>query len=98
MNTDDVLVKLFHFDYGASLVPLSWMWSHLVLYADAVAYNQRRQPFGVFGQSFTHLHVAVSEGDFSVLEGLYPRLVRFVFSWKNGDKILDGTSKENHCR
>ena len=98
MNTDNILVKLFHLDYGPSLVPLGWMWSHLILYADAVAYNQRRKLFGVRGQSFAHLHVAVSEGDLPVLEGLRPCLVWLVFTWKDGDEILDGTSKENHCR
>ena len=76
-----------HFDDSACLVPFGRVWSSLVLDPDLVTHLERGESPGVLSESFSHLHVTISEGFLSGKERLLPCRVRFISPWMDGYKV-----------
>ena len=64
VDLDRVLIELVDLNDGAGPVPSTWLWAHLVLYADMVSHAEGRKPSGVFLEVLGHYHVLFPEGLF----------------------------------
>ena len=62
IDLDRVLIELADLNDGAGSVPSTWLWAHLVLYADMVSHTEGRKPSGVFPGGIRTSSCAVSEG------------------------------------